>query len=499
MNKPTLRTRTAMLAALSPFFTISAAMADDFNVTSTADDGGPNTLRSAIITANNIPGSDTIFIPVGVITLTSGLPPLGDGITIVGAGPADSIVEGSVIRNDPSVDWRIFGVAPGNTVTLRDLTIRHGVCEVQTGFTGFGGGIRNGGTMTLDNVLVADNNVRILGVSTTKGSESQGGGISNNGTMTILNSTISGNVITGGVGLGEGGDARGGGIHTVGGTTLTMINSTISGNSAGGGTGVTAGGDAHGGGIFVESPANVIITRCTVYNKAVQGGDGTVGDSGKGMGGGIAAVDDAIEKVRLRLCTISGNNAGPVEGQGGGIYTGAGMTIDSCTITNNTAASENGGGGVAVPPIAPPIGPAMRNTILSGNFAFSEEDDLRGYLLSKGFNLVGFYSITVGDFDEDGVDAIATGNFTGAEARVKVLGDYGGPTFTHELLQSSLAYNHGTNDFIVGDFTATDQRGFPRSASAGLDPLRGMAIPDIGSYELQGVESAVGGAFDLYE
>jgi hypothetical protein len=417
MNMPSLRTRIAMLTVIAPLIVWQGAKADEFHVTSTADDGGPDTLRSAIISANNLAGNDTIYVPTGVITLTSGLPPLGDGTTIMGAGPADSIIEGSVIRNDPNVDWRIFGVAPGNTVTIRDLTIRHGVCEVQTGFTGFGGGIRNGGTMTLDNVLVADNNVRILGVSTTKGSESQGAGISNNGTMTILNSTISGNIATGGFGIEEGGESHGGGIHVVGGTTLTMINSTVSGNRADGGTGILAGGDAHGGGIYIEEPANVIITRCTVYDNTAQGGDGNAGADGKGKGGGLASIDDAIEKVRVRLSTISGNTAGPTDGEGGGIYTGAGMVIDSCTITNNTAASETGGGGVAVPPTAPATGPFMRNTILSGNFDSIGDDDLRGLLISKGFNLVGFYSITVGDFDEDGVDAISTGNHTGAPPR----------------------------------------------------------------------------------
>lgn len=497
MNIAFLGRRSILLAALATICSLSGVRADDFFVTSTADDGSPGTLRSAIELANASTARGDVFVVEGVITITSGLPALGNDIHIHGAGPDKTIIQGSPTQNDPLVDWRIFGISPGATVSIEGVTIRHGVCEVPSGFDGFGGGIRNAGTLTLDNCVIANNNVRITGVAVT-GNESRGGGISNNGTLNLLNSVVTGNVVTGGTGSTGGGKAKGGGVNCEPGTTITIMNSTISGNQADGGVGGTAGGDAYGGGLFLETGVSTLITRSTISGNTAFGGVPTVGSSAPGMGGGLAAIDNEINKIRMRLCTISGNLAGPLEGQGGGIMSGAGLTIDSCTITSNQAAAVLGGGGLYVLPTAPATGPYMRNSILSGNTDGASLNDLTGRLTSKGFNLVGQVSIAVGDFDEDGSESIAEGNHTGVQPGLLALGDFGGPTLTHGLMQSSLAFNGGTDSFVDGTFTTTDQRGFPRVATVDRDPLRILA-PDIGAFELQNQASAVSRAFDLYE
>jgi len=497
MNIISMGRRTIVLVALATICLSSDVRAEDFFVTSTADDGSPGTLRAAIEQANLGTTRGDVFVLEGVITLNSGLPALGDDLHIHGAGPDKTIIQGSPTQNDPLINWRIFGVPPGATVSIEGATIRHGVCEVPSGFDGFGGGIRNAGTLTLDNCVIADNNVRITGLAV-NGNESRGGGISNNGTLNLLNSVVSGNVVTGGAGSSQGGQAKGGGINCEPGTTITIMNSTISGNQADGGVGGGAGGEAQGGGIFLETGVSTLITRSTISGNTAFGGVPTIGFPAPGMGGGLAAIDDEINKIRMRLCTISGNYAGPLEGQGGGIMSGAGLTIDSCTITDNQAAEVLGGGGLYVLPTAPATGPYMRNSILSGNTDGASFNDLTGRLTSKGFNLVGQISITVGDFDEVGPESIAEGNHTGVQPSLLALGDFGGPTLTHAIMQSSLAFNGGTDSFVDGTYTSSDQRGFPRIATVDRNPLRILA-PDIGAFELQNQASAVGNVFDLYE
>src|SRR5262249_30236573 len=133
------------------------------------------------------------------ITLTSGELLLDKSLTIKGPGAPFLKVSG----NHTS---RVFNVALGTTVALSGLTIADG----------HGGGIDNGGTLTISNSTVADN-----------AAANFGGRIANAGTLTIINSTVAGNVSgdqTSGISTSAGGIANAG--------TLTIINSTVSGNSA---------------------------------------------------------------------------------------------------------------------------------------------------------------------------------------------------------------------------------------------------------------------------
>jgi hypothetical protein len=105
------------------------------------------------------------------------------------------------------------GIANGGTLTMNNTTVSgSGIRGIAT----FGGGILNGGTLTMSNSTISGN------VS------SNGGGIFNSGTLTISNSTISGNGASGKCVIGC--ISSGGGINNKG--TLTISNSTISGNGA---------------------------------------------------------------------------------------------------------------------------------------------------------------------------------------------------------------------------------------------------------------------------
>jgi hypothetical protein len=107
---------------------------------------------------------------------------------------------------DGTANGHVVTVGPGvSGVTLHDLTI-------ENGYSDYGGGIDNGGTLTLTD-------------STVSGNAGDYAGIYNTSAMTIIDSTIAKNS-----GAESAGD--GGGIANVG--TMTVIASTISGNTNGG-------------------------------------------------------------------------------------------------------------------------------------------------------------------------------------------------------------------------------------------------------------------------
>jgi CSLREA domain-containing protein len=132
---------------------------------------------------------------------------------------------------------RVFEVSDGGNLTINSLTIRNGSA-------GFGGGIRNFGTLTVINSTIRNN---FAGDT--------GGGIYNDGTATIINSSISNN---------SNNQEGGGGIFNALGSTVTIINSTISNNSVGG-SGV-------GGGIY--NAGTVTIINSTISNNSAYFGGG---------------------------------------------------------------------------------------------------------------------------------------------------------------------------------------------------------------------------------
>jgi predicted outer membrane repeat protein len=154
-----------------------------------------------------------------------------DGISIVGAGSALTIIDG----NDADRVFDNFIEA-----SLSGLTIQNG--HSTTGLAR-GGGINNlvlDATLTLTDVVITDN------------SATSGGGIFSNGPLTMMDCTVSGNTATmfgGGIynadvlvaeGVTLNGNTadRGGGVRNVpDGIGLTLTNASFSGNTA-----TTAGG-----------------------------------------------------------------------------------------------------------------------------------------------------------------------------------------------------------------------------------------------------------------
>ena len=204
-------------------------------------------------------------------------------LTIQGQGAAKTAVDGAQ-------NGTVFTVDAGVTARFQNLTISDGFSETK------GGGIDNGGTLTVTNSTVSDN----AASSTFFIFPAGGGGIFNDGTLTVSNSTFSSNN-----GFGD----EGGAILNDG--TLTVSNSTFFGNGAVGG----------GGGIFNDG-------TLTVSNS-------TFSSNGTDFGGGILNDGD----LTVSNSTFS-NNIAKI---GGGIDNGGTLTVTNSTFSDNFGNDGCGG------------------------------------------------------------------------------------------------------------------------------------------------------------
>ena len=218
------------------------------------NDSGAGSLRQGILDANSTSGADVIdFQPglTGTITLTSGELAITDDLTITGPGAGALTVSG----NGAS---RVFDITGTPTVSISGLTIADGMAgSGAPTLASAGGGILNdGGTLTLDSVVL-DSNEALGGA----GSAGMGAGHS------------------GGTG-GSGGGGLGGGVYN-GGGSVTITNSTLSNDTAQGGPGgpggfslvggIGGGGGTGQGGSLYAGSGSVTLTNTTLSNDTAQG------------------------------------------------------------------------------------------------------------------------------------------------------------------------------------------------------------------------------------
>ena len=299
-------TRAVLLASLACFVLAYAGMSPPASANTIAatnlNDSGAGSLRQAIAAAEP---NDTITVPAGQITLTTGALAFSKNLTITGAGSSATVISG----NDAS---RVFTITGTPTVTLGGLTVTHGKDPM-------GAGINVTGTLTLNDVIVS-------------GNHAGGGGVAGFG---------------GGIRVGPG--------------TLGLTNSAVSENTAGGGTK----GAGFGGGIAFEPGANGQSFALTLTRSQVSGNRaGSGGTESEGFGGGVEAstgFDSGSISIALSDSVLSGNVAGgsgaEAPGFGGGVDMGSGgknnaltLTIDRVAVTGNTAGggtkSSGFGGGI---------------------------------------------------------------------------------------------------------------------------------------------------------
>ena len=236
-------------------------------------DSGPESLRQAILDANDNPGADLIrFAPAardGTITLTSGQLSITDDLILDGPGVHRLTISG----NDAS---RVFSVSGSATdVEIRDLTIANGratgtTVEGPFGPVTLGGGLLNTGARVVVSHVTMDNNqavgpiVQGGAIATLAGAtlvvtdstftenraagtlHGSGGAIGcDGGSVLVLDhSTFTGNQATAVLGAGPvllHGNAVGGAVKITGGSQATVSHTTFAGNLRAGATGPTAG------------------------------------------------------------------------------------------------------------------------------------------------------------------------------------------------------------------------------------------------------------------
>ena len=263
------------------------------------NDSGPGSLRQALAQAND---GDTInFDPsLSIVTLTTAELVIAKSITI-SASPQMVTVQ----RAPQAPQFRIFHVIPGHSVEINGLTISGGHITDDNGggilndnstltmahctvngnaivsgeFANSGGGIHNSGTMTLNQVIINNNNASFSGGGIIPPS---GGGISNTGTLIIIAGTVQGNM----------GFLSAGGIYNSNTGVMTITGSTISDNR----TGFPGHYGGSGGGIV--NYGTMTIQDSTISGNTAPGGDF------EGYGGGIYGNNNTITNS-----TISGNSA----------------------------------------------------------------------------------------------------------------------------------------------------------------------------------------------
>ena len=422
--------------------------ANVITVTNT-NDSGAGSLRQALADAQD---GDTInFDPsVNTVTLTTAELSISQSITI-SASP-----QTVTVQRASQTEFRIFHVMPGHSVEIDGLTISGGHITGNNGggilndnstltvahctvwanaivsgsvANTSGGGIYNSGTMTLNQVIVNNNNASFCGCGTGVPS---GGGISNTGTMIIIAGTVQSN----------GGGAfwlwSGGGIYNSNTGMMTITGSTIRNNQTGnpGRTG------AYGGGI-------VNYGTLTIQDSTISGNTALGGDIQGGEGGGISGNNTTITNS-----TITGNSAL----RGGGVAGGG--NIAHTTFSNNSASLA---GGALYLTSALELG----NTILKAGASGVNIFNNGGSVITDGYNIS----------SDDGSGFLnGPGDQINTNPMLGPLQDNGGPTFTQALLPGSPAIDAGDPNFTPPPYY--DQRGpvFWR--------MRNNRI-DVGSFEVQ--------------
>ena len=278
------------------------------NLSTGRDAAGHVSLRSAIMAANAQGGSNTINLPGGTYKLTiaganedadrTGDLDITSNLTISGAGASGTVIDGNNLD-------RVIHVLRGAT-TISGVTIENGLASL-----GLGGGLYNGGQVTLSSVVVTGN--RAIGRSAGAGA---------NGS-----NVFGGNGGDGGDGSsnGTGELAAGGGIYNAG--SLSISNSTISANKAIGGDGGKGGSGGSGFGL----------DRTVGNGQSIHGGNGRIGgDGGPALGGGIYNLGASLTLSGTRITSnVAQGGQGGEGGSGGSGTGGAGADVTNLQARNS--------------------------------------------------------------------------------------------------------------------------------------------------------------------
>ena len=401
-----------------PSVTTDTVLVSTLNDEDDADTSyGDLSLREALTIVDNNPLFRTISFDPALFASGAATLLLAD---VGGTSAIDEIVVDTDVEIvGPGVD--LLTLSGGNAARVirahAGNTVTIAGLTIADGYsTGNGGGILNEADLTLEYVTIRDNQVSAASPN------GWGGGIHSSASdLTIIGSTIADNTAS----------DNGGGISfkTNTGTShnLWIENSTIANNlSTGGG---------RGGGLYIYHFASTPASVATILNSTFSGNEANIG-------GSIGT--NGYPTINILASTITDNHA---RQSAGGLYnndsssTGADITVHFSIIAGNTGAGWFGSW------------------------------DVNGPLNSaSSYNLIGN---AAGSGIVNGVNGnIVIGS---ADPGLTALGDYGGPTQTHALLDGSLAIAAGDAAFAELLGIDTDQRGVERD---------GDLYIDLGAFEL---------------
>ncbi|MGB7250187.1 MAG: filamentous hemagglutinin N-terminal domain-containing protein, partial [Phormidesmis sp.] len=223
-------------------------------------------------------------------------------LTLRGQGDEATLLSGSNTHRVLQID--------ATSAVLDSIGISDGADTVGSGIF-----VSNGGSLTLTNSTLSNNNSLAPGLMSGGGIRLDGAGASS-----IVNTTLSGNRA----------GAQGGGISLTNGHTLTIERSTLSGNTAASGGGISIDGSAgtiinnstlsgntassgNGGALFISSGTTAALTNATVTNNSAQQ-----------EGGGIA---NLVSGNLVLGSSIVAGNAAPTGDDISGVITSAGNNL----------------------------------------------------------------------------------------------------------------------------------------------------------------------------
>ena len=474
------------------------------------------TIQSAIDDLGTVDG-DTIFVDVGG-THTEYAITVNKSLTIQGRGMDETTVEAAA-SCEAALDrvFFVFKLSEDLTVTFKDISIKHGKREngggiyndgetvyVQTArvsencATSEGAGIVNGGTLYVtdsseinsnqaDNygggILGLEDAVTEISDTSFHGNVASGWGLfsdygggaiyNDEGSLTVADSLFTSNQATA---------QHGGAVYQYGTSSQGVISrSTFSSNSA----------EENGGAI--NNDGDLVIEDCTFSGNTADDGSlgggairnysGTLEVTGSTFTGNQALWGGAIYMQSnetdhtVTNSTFTGNKgylAGDTTNGGGGAFCvdGGTVTVTNCTVSGNTAGTAGLGGGFWVDD-GGGVTVVLASSILSGNVDTAASDsDCEGPLQSNDYNLIGSDSGCT-------VSGTTAHNLAlGTDPELMVLGNYGGPTQTMALEETSPCLNtipSGTNGCGTAPLDV-DQRGYER-------PFPSDGECDMGAYE----------------
>jgi len=365
-------------------------------------------------------------------------------------GTVDIDFESLLENNEARVGGAIY--MTGGDLTIYNSTIRG---------SGSGGGIKlSGVTGFMQGVIIEDNL-----------SNSNGGGINaHSGSLTIRDSLIAQNQAAGGGGLSinyvdlsltntqiinNAADEIGGGVNIEYSTIAQIEGCTIGDNQSG----------VDGGGIGVTVQEDIDEIKEDAFEPIVSITDSTIAaNTTLYKGGGIFI---AMGEWEILNSTISGNAAMG----GGGIFNYGVLDVINTTISDNTA--EEGGGVLHASQTVSDFSfvTVAENTAISGGGL--EVDSTAAHITNSLVahnapeNCLGNVQAFGKNLDDDG----SCGFVYTDDPLLDPLGDYGGPTFTHQIPNFSPAAEVADPCTIMNGTLplAGDQRGESRPQGGGCD------------------------------